>query len=187
MLAKLIAPSARRSPVQYSNHVVGSGPQYFAAACKIGLEGIISKRRSAPYKPGARGGDWVKTKCVQRQEFVVGGWKPSEIRGKTVASLLLGYYRMGKLIYAGHVGTGFTVKSEADMNARLLKVEQPACPFEKVPRSEAKGARWTKPALVVEIEFATWTADGYLRHPSFKGMRLDKKAGEVVREETTTS
>ena len=167
-----------------SEHVAGNGAAFFKQACKSRLEGIVSKRADAPYRSG-RGGDWLKVKCTKRQELVVGGWKQSDKEGRALASLLLGYYdKAGKLIYAGKVGTGFGIKQGYELVAKLSKRSRSASPFVDVPRAEARGALWAEPRMVVEVEFTEWTRDGYARHPSFQGVREDKPAREVRREDS---
>jgi bifunctional non-homologous end joining protein LigD len=150
------------------------------------LEGVVSKRAISRYRSG-RVGDWLKVKCIKRQEFVVGGWLPSEARGRHLASLLLGYYERDKFIYAGKVGTGFDLKLGRELADRLEKHSRSTPPFIQVPSVEARGARWVGPRMVVEVEFTEWTRDGRVRHPSFKGVREDKKPAQVHRERPKTT
>ena len=168
----------------YSDHVVGSGRAFFQLACKRGLEGIVSKRRDRPYVPG-RGSSWVKTKCLLRQELVIGGFTDPEGSRSGIGALLTGYYEGGKLIYAGKVGTGFSMKVLAELRAALAPIEQTTCPFDPEPARAWTGAgrHWVAPTLVAEIAFSEWTNDGRLRHPSFQGLRADKLPTEVVREQ----
>jgi len=184
-LAKLCAKD-RTGIVKYSDHVLGSGATFFAAACKSGLEGIISKRRMAPYAPG-RGKDWLKTKCLLRQELVIGGFTDGEGARDGFGSLLLGYYEEKKLVYAGKVGTGFSMKVLKELHAALAAIEQPKSPYDPVPSRALTGAgrHWVAPKLVAEVAFTEWTDDGRLRHPSFQGLRADKKPRDVVRERPT--
>ena len=181
-LAKLIPPK-HKGVLRYSDHVIGNGKQFFELACKSGLEGIISKRRSQPYTPG-RGGGWQKTKCLLRQEFVIGGFTDPEGHRTGIGALLVGYYDGDRLVYAGKVGTGYTSKMLVEMRKLLAPDEQPASPFEPEPPRAWTGPNrhWVKPMHVGEVAFSEWTADGRLRHPSFQGLRLDKVAREVVRE-----
>ncbi len=148
--------------------------------CAGGHEGIIAKRADGRYV-GDRTDSWLKIKCTKRQEFVVGGYRPSDT-GRGMASLILGTYDSGKLIYRGRVGTGFTEAMRKDILAKLEKrrVEKPA--FASVPRDIARRARWVKPELVAEVTYAEVTPNGSLRHPSFEGMREDKRADQVVME-----
>lgn len=178
-LEKLLKRLPKNSPIRYSEHVVGNGGKFYEAACKGGLEGIISKRRDGRYTSG-RTDTWRKVKCRQRQEFVVGGWKKSEKIG--IRSLLLGYYQRGELKYAGNVGTGFTHRTHVDLMKRFKSLETTTCPLKGVPREDVRQARWLKPVLVAEVEFAEWTSDGVLRHPAFKGLREDKDPKEIRRE-----
>jgi bifunctional non-homologous end joining protein LigD len=170
------------APTRFSDHYVGRGPEFFEQACGLMLEGIVSKRAGAPYRPG-RGADWLKVKCPKRQEFIIGGWRRPTASGRDVGSLLVGYYdRDGRLHYAGKVGTGFSQKVGRELVAKLEKHSRPDSPFIDIPRSEARGARWVEPVLVAEVEFTAWTRDGHLRHPSFKGLREDKDARNVRAE-----
>jgi bifunctional non-homologous end joining protein LigD len=167
--------------VHVADHVVGAGEKLFDAMCKAGQEGIISKRADAPYR-GDRTTNWLKVKCTRRQEFVIVGWSPSSARGRPFRSLLLAQHRDGQLVYAGKVGTGFDQATMAMLWEKLGSRERKTAPVE-VPRSEARGAHWVKPDLVAEIAFAEFTADDVLRHASFLGLRSDKKAAEVKRED----
>ena len=179
-LADLLATDSMPR-IRLSEHIAGGGAAFFKQACKARLEGIMSKRADAPYRSG-RGGDWLKVKCTKRQELVVGGWKQSDKKGRALASLLLGYYDKGKLIYAGKVGTGFGIKQGYELVAQLSKRSRDGSPFVDVPRAEGRDALWTEPRMVVEVEFTEWTRDGYVRHPSIQGIREDKPARQVRRE-----
>jgi bifunctional non-homologous end joining protein LigD len=180
-LARLLR--GRRGRVRYSEHVVGSGPKAHQRACREKLEGIVSKRASAPYTAG-RGPDWVKVKCVARQEFVIGGYTDPEGARAELGSLLLGVHdRAGRLLYAGRVGTGFTQATLADLGKRLRRLARRTSPFSpEGPRPGARAAHWVEPVLVGEVAFTEWTRDGLLRHPAFEGLREDKPAAQVVRE-----
>jgi bifunctional non-homologous end joining protein LigD len=153
--------------------VLGHGPAFYEQACKAGLEGILSKHVRSLYRPG-RSTDWLKTKCTQRQEFVIGGWRSSTASARALGSLLVGRYDGGKLIYAGNVGTGFGDRLGREIVTKLDSHRRETSPFVDVPRAEAKGAHWVEPVHVAEVEFTDWTRDGHLRHPSFKGKRLAK-------------
>jgi bifunctional non-homologous end joining protein LigD len=168
--------------IRYSEDVHGSGARFFTHACGAGLEGIISKRRDLPYQPGRHGG-WLKTKCIKRQEFVIGGFTDPEGTRVGIGALLVGYYEASRLIFSGKVGTGFTRNSSLDLRKRLGSIAQSGCPFDPPPEGAlARSARWVKPTLIAEVEFTEWTGDGKIRHPSFQGLRADKKASDVVRE-----
>jgi bifunctional non-homologous end joining protein LigD len=182
-LFKLLQPSAEGSPIRYSDHVVGEGQTLLKHACQFALEGIISKKFDRPYSSG-RGRDWLKIKCLQSQEFVIGGFTEPSGSRKGLGALLLGVYdEEGILRYAGRVGTGFTAESLKNLRARLSATEQKKPLFSNPPKgADAKGAHWVKPTLVAEVDFTEWTSDGVLRHPSFKGLREDKPAVEVKRE-----
>ena len=154
----------------------------FQKACALHAEGIVSKRATSKYSSGS-GGDWLKMKCVHEQEFVVGGFTlPSNgIHG--VGALLLGYYDGKKLIYAGRTGTGFTQKTHRGCAISWKSCERQENPFENPPAEARRGAIWVKPELVAQVSFATWTADNLVRQAAFKGLREDKPAKEVRREE----
>lgn len=184
-LEKLLGKLDQSSPVQFSAHVTGNGQKVFDAVCREGHEGIIAKNADAPYR-GERSRDWLKVKCAKRQEFVVAGWSPSTKR-KHFASLLLGTWEDGKLVYRGRVGTGFNAQSADDIQHQLDKLARKSPAFDQVPRPIARGAKWVAPELVAEIGFTEFTADGILRHPSFLGLREDKPAAEVKREEAAES
>ena len=180
-LAKLVGDGD--DVIRYSDHVIGHGGKFFALACKQGLEGIVSKRRDKPYTPG-RGKFWLKTKCLLRQELVIGGYTDSEGARTNIGALLVGYYENGQLEYAGKVGTGFTMKMLADMKKLLAPLETSTCPFATEPSRAWTGPRrhWVTPRLVGEVAFSEWTNDGRLRHPVFQGLRADKPATAIVRE-----
>jgi bifunctional non-homologous end joining protein LigD len=182
--ARLEALVGRRKtgPIRYADHVEGSGKPFFVRACRLGLEGIISKRAAEPYRRG-RHGDWVKTKCTHEQEFVIGGFTDPEGSRAGLGALLIGYYLRGRLVFSGKVGTGFSQKSAIDLRRQLEAIAQKDSPFDPPPeRSIARAAHWVKPQLVCEVEFTEWTSDGRIRHPVFKGLRADKTPKEVKRE-----
>jgi bifunctional non-homologous end joining protein LigD len=168
-------------PIGYSGHVRGGGGKAFRKACRRGLEGIVSKRRDAPYRSG-RGGDWLKTKCVGRQEFVIGGFTRPKLAARGVGALLLGQYRGKRLVYAGRVGTGFDARNGPALRRALDRLRAARCPFASLPAQAGRGAIWARPRLVCEVEFLSWTRDGLVRHASFQGRREDKKPSEVRRE-----
>jgi len=168
------------SPLRYSEHFVEPGQTMLSHACRMGLEGVVSKRSDAPYRSG-RGRSWIKSKCSQRQEFVIAGYVPSEAAGRSLRSIVTGYYEDGKLKPAGRVGTGFTGKSAAALKKKLDALKSAVSPFKGAAARE-RGVVWVKPELVAEIEFRAWTASRTLRHASFLGPREDKPAGEIVAE-----
>jgi len=180
-LEALLAKSVRSGPVQFSSHIAGHGQKVFDAICADGHEGVIAKRADAPYR-GERTKSWLKIKCLKRQEFVIGGWSPSTKR-RGFASLLLGTWEKGKLLYRGRVGTGFSQETMMDLDTRLQKLARKSNPFEAVPRERARGVHWVEPELVAEIAYTEQTSDNILRHPSFVGLRGDKPAKEVHMEE----
>ena len=161
--------------IRYAEHIDGRGDAFFAQACRVGLEGIISKRRDLQHRPGRHGG-WLKIKCTLRQEFVIGGFTDPEGTRSGLGALLIGYYEGKRLVFSGKVGTGFTHKFALELRARLDAIEQKACPFQPPPAGVlGRRAHWVKPSLVCDVEFTEWTTDGKIRHPSFQGLRADKK------------
>jgi bifunctional non-homologous end joining protein LigD len=168
------------SILKYSDHVVGSGKTVFAKSCKVGLEGIVSKKADSIYSQ-ERNKNWLKVKCIKRQEFVIGGFHLSK-RRKYFRSLMLGTFNNKKeFLYHGNVGTGFTEESLKNIHTELSKYITEKMPYSKRP-PESRDAIWVEPVLVAEIEFTEWTRDQTLRHPSFKGLRLDKKAKTITKE-----
>ena len=166
--------------IQFSEHVVGAGEKLFEAMCGAGYEGVVSKRADAPYR-GTRTKAWLKTKCIRRQEFVILGWTPSSAKGRGFRSLLLAVNGKDGLVYAGKVGTGFNAATIDELRERFDAIPAKA-PAAKVPRAEARGARWIEPELVAEIAFTEFTAEDIVRHASFIGLREDKRPRDVVVE-----
>jgi len=166
------------SRLRYSDHIQGQGPEFFVQACQLGLEGIISKRANAHYRSG-RGKQWLKVKCTQHQEFVVGGYtKPGGSRSG-FGSLLLGAYKDDDFVYAGRTGTGFSKRQLDQVYAMLTARETTVRPFvDEVP--DSRDASWVQPELVVEVEFSERTRDGRLRHPVFRGLREDRDPREIM-------
>jgi bifunctional non-homologous end joining protein LigD len=187
VLRELIPPDAETSRLRYSDHVESTGADVFHHACQLALEGIVSKHAAAPYRSG-RGGDWVKSKCLARQEFVIGGFTAGKnAREGGLGALLLGCYEEEELHYAGRVGTGFSLQLARDLLTRLtrLKTAQPA--FVNLPSAARRGAIFVRPELVCEVEFTGWTRDGVLRHPAFQGLREDKPPKSVHRDRAAKS
>ena len=157
--------------VRYSEHFGEDGPRFLRHVCRLGLEGVISKVRDTPYGSG-RGKEWIKSKCSNRQEFVIAGYVPSTVSSKAIGSLVLGYYDDGKLIHVGRVGTGFTNLVADDLFRRLGGMSIPKSPFaKKLSAEDARRVRFVRPKLVAEVEFRSWTAEGLIRHASFRGLR----------------
>lgn len=181
ILKRLLDPMPSDDAVRYSDHVVGGGAAFYEAACRLGLEGMIAKRRAAPYRPG-RGGDWLKVKCLQRQEFVIGGYTDPSGSRTGFGALLLGVYEEHRLVYAGRVGTGFNTGLLKTLGARLKRLQQPEIPFHNRVPGPLRDVHWVRPELVAEIAFTEWTSEGVLRHPSFQGLREDKQPTDVKRE-----
>lgn len=164
---------------------VGDGEALLEATRAAGVEGLVAKELSSPYLPGKRSRSWLKIKNRGRQEFVIGGWMPStKGRPGRLGSLLVGYYSDGALRYAGRVGTGFTDEEKARLESLLAPLERDSSPFSAPPPlpSSLAAARFAEPELVAEVEFAEWTRTPLLRSPSYKGLRPDKAATDVVRE-----
>jgi bifunctional non-homologous end joining protein LigD len=167
--------------IRYGQHIETEGKPIFDEACRLGAEGIVSKRSDSAYSSG-RSKSWLKIKCDRRQEFVIGGFTKPANGTDGIGALVLGYYEGKKLIYAGRTGTGFTQANGRILRQRVEAMRQSKMPFVDVPAAAAKGAIWIRPELVAEVQFSTWTADNLVRQASFKGLREDKKAADVRRE-----
>jgi bifunctional non-homologous end joining protein LigD len=178
-LMKLLGPS-KTGHVRYTEHLEGRGNEVFDQVCRMGLEGIISKRRDLPYQPGRRD-SWRKIKCLRRDLFVIGGFTDQEGHPDELGALLVGRYDGKRLVHCGRVGTGFPRALALDLRKRLEALEQDGCPFDPLPPGPlVRSAHWVKPALVCEATYIERTAAGVLRAPSFQGLRLDVKATAVV-------
>ena len=186
-LTAVIKP-ASSSPVRYSEHWIGDGQRLYQEACRKGLEGIISKRADQPYRSG-RSRDWLKVKCVQNQEFVIGGFTDPAGSRAGLGALLVGVHDDKKrLLYAGKVGTGFTRESLLELRSRLEPLLIKSSPFVNPPRgAEARNVHWVKPELIGAVSFAEWTEDNFLRHPSFQGLREDKPPAQITRDRAVSA
>ncbi len=168
--------------LHYSSHTAGNGKEIFAAACQANMEGIIGKKANSVYS-GSRNGDWIKIKCDNRQEFVIGGYTVSDKNKNGVSSLLLGVYNGKELVYTGRAGTGFTEQSAKELGEKFAKIQTETSPFQQAPKSGMNEKLfWLKPVLVAQVKFAQWTEDNLLRQASFKGLRADKNPFEITRE-----
>lgn len=183
--------------IKYSESFGGSGIDFFEAAKKMGLEGIVAKKLDSIYNAGERSHAWLKIKANKRQEMVIGGYTINEDSSKPFSSLLLGVYDGNELVYTGKVGTGFNISTQKEMLKQFKSLTIKKSPFTKLPninkpsrfRRNPPHAKviWLKPQLVCEVSYTEMTNDGVMRHPSFEGMRIDKKWKEVVREKATVS
>ncbi len=185
-LRALLEASQTAGLLRYSDHVVGGGGAFHRNACRLGLEGIVSKRVGSPYRAG-RNLDWQKTKCMHRQEFVLGGFTDPEGAREGIGALLIGVYDGDRLRWAGKVGTGpgWTARYLGDLRRRLEKIEVARAPFDPAVDDSwlRRHAHWVRPQLVAEIAFSEWTDDGRIRHPSMQGLRGDKDPRDVRREQ----
>ena len=182
-----LVPNKKLQSIFYSEHFLSTDDSFFQSACSLQLEGVISKQADAPYRSG-RGGDWLKSKCHKRQEFVIGGYTPSSTGSPMIGSLLLGYYEKGEFVYAGRVGTGFDQKMATTLYKMLKKLTRKTMAYTKYSDAGRRGPGWKRgviwvePKLVCEVEFTEWTTDGALRHPSFQGLREDKAPNTITRD-----
>ncbi|MBC8036363.1 MAG: DNA ligase D, partial [Rhizobiales bacterium] len=184
ILASLMASADASTTLRYSEHLDVGGETILAHACKLGLEGIISKRGDMPYLSG-RGEHWVKSKCMLRQEFAVVGFVPSAAVKNAIGSLVLGYHKNGELVHAGRAGTGYSSEEALSLRKILQPLAEDKPKFRKTPTAVSmKDVIWVKPQLVAEIEYRGWSADSLLRQAAYKGLREDKAAAEVVLEKT---
>ena len=193
VLEKLSADAG--DPIRYSGAIGGDAKRLLEEVKRRGLEGIIGKQRDSVYEPGRRSGAWIKLKCVQQQEFVIGGYTPPQGARKHFGAILVGYYENKKLVFAGKVGTGFTAKSLAILYKKFRGEERADCPFVDLPSKQngqwvqgitpsmMRKMHWVNPVFVCEIKFAEWTRDKKLRAPVFLGLREDKESHDVLKED----
>jgi bifunctional non-homologous end joining protein LigD len=177
-LERLLAKATPRGMLRPSPIFDGDPVMVLEQVAAAGGEGLVSKRTDAPYRAG-RGGDWIKTKVLKRQEFILIGWQPSDKRGRAFSSLLLGTMEKGRLAYRGKVGTGFDERRMDELAAAMKPLARKTSPLD-APPAETRGAQWITPKLVAEIRFTEVTRDGRLRHPAFVALREDKAAKEVA-------
>jgi bifunctional non-homologous end joining protein LigD len=182
LLKQLLDQPGEHSRIRFSDHIAGDGAAVLQQACSLGLEGVVSKKSAGRYQPGVRGPDWVKTKCRQEQEFVIGGFTDPAGTRAGFGALLLGVNGHGGLRYVSRVGTGFDDRLLRDLGTRLRALEIDRPPFEQNLPGDLSSMHWVKPELVAQVSFLEWTSNGGLRHASFKGLREDKSAQEVVAE-----
>jgi bifunctional non-homologous end joining protein LigD len=167
-------------PIRYLAPIPGAGEDDFLKACEKGWEGLVAKRADSLYT-SRRSADWLKFKCVNQQEFVIGGYTEPRGTRSGFGALLLGYYEGKDLKYAGKVGTGFNQRTLEDLKQKLSRMEQPRTPF-RDDDLDGRGVHWVRPELVAQVGFSEWTPEGRLRHPRFQGLRTDVEPGEVKRE-----
>ncbi|NTU71208.1 MAG: DNA ligase D [Coriobacteriia bacterium] len=182
LLRTLLADEGPTSRLRYADHIDSSARELYAHACSAGLEGVVCKRADSRYVAG-RGRDWQKVKCRHTQELVVGGYTEGQGSRGALGSLLVGAYEGGELVYAGRVGSGFDDATLAALTERLGGLGREDSPFSAVPRVSGHVVHWVEPTLVIEAAFREWTSEGVLRQPVFLGVREDKPAAEVVREQ----
>jgi len=192
VLEKLCADAG--DPIRYSGVIGGDAKGLLDEVKHRGLEGIVGKQRTSVYEPGRRSGAWIKLKCANKQEFVIGGYTPPQGSRKHFGAILVGYYENKGLVFAGKVGTGFTTEWLSVLHKKFRAEERSDCPFVDLPSKQnglwvlgitpsmMRKMHWVNPVFVCEIKFAEWTRDGKLRAPVFLGLREDKKASDVVRD-----
>jgi bifunctional non-homologous end joining protein LigD len=181
-LAGVLASAPDVERIRLSEHFEIDGAKFFEHVSRLGLEGMVSKRPDAPYRSG-RSKDWLKSRCVLSQEFVVIGYTPSTASRRSVGALVLGYYERDRLTHAGRVGSGFTQDDAATLFEGLEQIKIPKLPLDPAPPKEAqKDVRWVEPRLVVQVDYHAWANDGLIRHATYRGLREDKDPREIRRE-----
>lgn len=179
LLATLLTKLPKVSHLRFSQHFEEDGATLLAEVCKLGLEGIVSKRADRSYRSG-RHDDWLKIKCILTDEFVIGGYTQSSAMEDAVGALLLGYFDRGAFVYAGRVGTGFSRATARSLWKELQRLARTRSPFaQKLTRDQSRDVVWVEPELVGQIEYRAWTADNLIRHATFRALREDKSAGEI--------
>jgi bifunctional non-homologous end joining protein LigD len=180
--------------IRFSGEIGGDPVALLKEVQRLGLEGVIGKQRGSVYEPRRRSGAWIKLKCVNEQEFVIGGFTPPQGARKHFGAVLVGYYEKSRLLFAGKVGTGFDTKSLALLHKKFMSEKREDCPFADLPSKQGgewvlgitpsmmRKIHWVDPVFVCQVKFAEWTRDGKLRQPVFLGLREDKNPAEVVRE-----
>jgi bifunctional non-homologous end joining protein LigD len=184
--------------IRFSGEIGGDPHVLLREVKRLGLEGVIGKQRGSVYEPDRRSGAWIKLKCVNEQEFVIGGFTPPQGARKHFGALLVGYYEKKRLLFAGKVGTGFDTKMLASLHKRFKSEKREDCPFTDLPSKQGgqwvqgitpammRRCEWINPVFVCQVKFAEWTRDGKLRQPVFLGLREDKKPSEVMRESASS-
>ncbi len=185
-------------PIRFSGDIGGDPHALLREVKRLGLEGVIGKQRGSVYEPDRRSGAWIKLKCANEQEFVIGGFTPPQGARKYFGALLVGFYEKKRLLFAGKVGTGFNTKMLATLHKRFKAEKRDDCPFADLPSKQGgqwvqgitpammRRCEWINPVFVCQVKFAEWTRDGKLRQPVFLGLREDKKSTEVVRESASS-
>ena len=182
-----------KEPIRYSAEIEGDPRRILKEVAGRGLEGIMGKERESGYEPGHRSRAWIKLKCIHEQEFVIGGYTPPEGTRSYFGALLVGYYEKKEFRFAGKVGTGFNAALLKSLHRKMEALSRESCPFAGMPGTtrsrwskhigSAENLHWVEPRIVCQLKFTEWTRDGKLRHPVFLGVREDKEAREVVREQ----
>ncbi len=192
LLAKLCESIG--DPIRFSGEIGADAKSLLAEVKRRGLEGLVGKQRDSAYEPGRRSGAWVKVKCVNQQEFVIGGFTPPGGSRKYFGAILVGYYKGNRLLFAGKVGSGFTQKSLSILHKKFQSEARDECRFVDLPSKQGgqwvqgitpsmmREMHWVKPVFVAQIKFAEWTRDGKLRQPVFLGLREDKSPKDIVRD-----